>query len=127
MLSLKIFILSLGLLTSLASKSDFRSYVAKSDNAKVKSSSQKDKPKASYLIQSASNITGETEIQLVQEEVKKQTAKRQYERIPLKIKQGIGSYASTHETKAAIDCFSKVYTKLFLNRTIVNAWYEKKN
>ena len=122
MLSLKIFILSLVLSTSLASKSDLRSYVAKSDNAKVKSSSQKDKPKASYLIQSASNITGETEIQLVQ-----QTAKRQYERIPLKIKQGIGSYASIHETKAAIDCFSKVYTKVFLIRTIVNAWYEKKS
>ena len=46
----------------MASKRDLRSYFAKSNIAKVESSSQKDKPKASYLIQSASTITGETEI-----------------------------------------------------------------
>ena len=48
----------------MGSKRDLRSYFAKSDNAKVKSSNQKDKP--NYLIQSASTITGESEIQLVQ-------------------------------------------------------------
>ena len=69
----------------MASKRDLRSYLAKSDNSKVKSSSQKDKPKASYLIQSASNITGEAEIQLVQQKVKKHVAKSHYENIPLAI------------------------------------------
>ena len=71
----------------MASKRDLRSYLAKSDNSKVKSSSQKDKRKASYLIQSASNITGETEIQLVQQKVKKHVAKSHYENIPLEIRQ----------------------------------------
>ena len=49
--------------------------------------------KPSYLIQSASNITSETEIQLVEEEVQKQVTERQYEIIPLKIKQNIEKYA----------------------------------
>ena len=53
----------------MVSKRDLGSYFAKSDNATVKSSSQKDKPNASYLMQSASNITGEKEIQLVQQAV----------------------------------------------------------
>ena len=44
---------------------DLLSYFRKSGNAKVKPSSQKDKPKASYIIQSVSNTTGETEIQIV--------------------------------------------------------------
>ena len=56
-------------------KRDLRSCFAKSDNAKVKSSSQKDKPKASHLIQSASNVTVELEIQLVLQEVKKKWLK----------------------------------------------------
>ena len=48
----------------MATKGDFRPYFVKSDNAKVKSSTLKDNPKASYLahIQSALNITGETGI-----------------------------------------------------------------
>ena len=70
----------------MVSKRDLRSYFAKSDNVHVKSSSQKDKPKASYLIQSASNITVETEIQLIQQEVKKKVAKSHYENILLKIR-----------------------------------------
>ena len=95
----------------MATKGDFRPYFVKSDNAKVKSSTLKDKPKASYLahIQSASNITGETGIQLVQQEVKKQVAKNHYVSIPLKIKYEIGNYAAIHEAKAAIDRFSKIY------------------
>ena len=59
----------------MVSKRDLGSYFAKSDNATIKSSSQKDKPNASHLMQSASNITGEKEIQLVQQAVKKQVAK----------------------------------------------------
>ena len=58
----------------MVSKRDLGSYFAKSDNATVKSS-QKDKSNASHLMQSASNITGEKEIQLVQQAVKKQVAK----------------------------------------------------
>ena len=46
----------------MTSKRDLQSYFAKSDNAKVKSRSQKDKPKASCLIQSALNVSGKTEI-----------------------------------------------------------------
>ena len=67
----KFYILSFWSFDIMDSKRDSRSYFAKSDIAKVKSSRQKDKPKASYL-QSASNITGETEIQLAQQGVKKQ-------------------------------------------------------
>ena len=72
------------------------------------SSSQEDMPKASYLIQSAANITSETEIQLVEEEVKKQVAESQYEIIPLKIKQNVENYAEIPGTKAAIDRFSEI-------------------
>ena len=59
----------------MTSKRDLQSYFAKSDNAKVKSRSQKDKPKASCLIQSALNVSGKTEIYLVQQKWKKQVAK----------------------------------------------------
>ena len=45
---------------------------------------------------------------------------KQYDNIPSKIKIGIGSYALFHETKAAIDRFSKVYTKYSLKRTTVS-------
>ena len=43
----------------------------------------------------------------------KQVAKpaKHYKNISSKIKQEIESYALIHGTKAAIDCFSKVYTK----------------
>ena len=88
------------------------------------SSSQKDTSKDSYFIQSASNITSETEIQLVEEEVKKQVAGSQYEIIPLKIKQTIENYAEIHGTKAAIDRFSEIKANFSLKRTIVNAWKE---
>ena len=58
-----VFLLSLWSFDIMASRRDLRSYFVKSDNPKVKSrSSQKDKLKASYLIQSASNITNETEV-----------------------------------------------------------------
>ena len=71
----EVFILSLWSFDIMASKRDLRSYFAKSDNVKVKSSSQKDKPNTSCLIQSKSNMTGETDTQLIQQEVKKQVAK----------------------------------------------------
>ena len=49
----------------MASKRDFRSYFVKTDNAnkKISSSSRK----VSLVIQSSSNVTGETEIQYVQQ------------------------------------------------------------
>ena len=102
-----------------------QSYITKSNNAKVKSNSQKDKPKASYLIQYISNITGQTEIQLVQQEVKKQVAKSHYENISLKIKQEMGNYDAIYGNKTAIDCFSRIYAKVSLEITKVNAWKEK--
>ena len=49
----EVFILSLWSFEIIASKRALRSYFAKSDNAKVKSSTQNDKPRTSYLIQSA--------------------------------------------------------------------------
>ena len=95
----------------MASKRDLRSYFVKTDytNKETSSSSQK----VSLVTQSSSNITGEKEIQYVQQEIKKQVAKpaKHYDNIPSKIKQEIGSYALIHETKAVIDRFSKVYTK----------------
>ena len=57
----EVFFVSLWSFDIMASKIDLRSHFAK-----LKSSSQKDKPKASYLIQSVSNITGETENNFVQ-------------------------------------------------------------
>ena len=62
----------------MALKKDLQSYFAKSDNAKVKSRSQKGKPKDFYFIQSSSNITNETENQLVEHEIKKQVPKSHY-------------------------------------------------
>ena len=92
-------------------------------NKETSSSSQK----VSLVIQSASNITEETEIQYLQQEIKKQIAKpaKHYNNIPSKIKQEIGSYALIHGTKAAIGRFSKVYTKYSLKRTTVNGWKER--
>ena len=101
----------------MASKRDLRSYFAKSNNAKVKSSIQKYEPKAFFVIQTAPNITGQTVIQLVQAEVKKQVAKSRYENIPFKIKQEIGNYATIHGTKAAIDHFFKIYAEFSLKKT----------
>ena len=67
------------------------------------------------------------EIQYVQQEIKEQVAKpaKHYDNIPPKIKQEIGSYALIHGTKAAIDRFSKVYTKYSLRRTTTNGWKER--
>ena len=64
------FILNLYSFDMMVSERDLGSYFAKDNNAKVKSSGQKYKLNDSYLIRSASNITGETEIQLVQLEIK---------------------------------------------------------
>ena len=66
-------------------------------------------------MQSASNITSEKEIQLVQQAVKKQVAKSHYENIPLEIRKTTGNYTTIHETKAAI------YRKFSFKRTTVNA------
>ena len=104
----------------MASKTDLRSYFKKIDsNNETSSSSQK-------LFQSASNITGEAEIQYVEQEVKKQVAKStvKYSNVPSKIKEEIGRYALIHGTKSAIDRFSKVYTKYSLKRTTLNGWKE---
>ena len=108
----------------MASKTDLRSYFKKIDsNNEMSSSSQK----APRLFQSASIIiTGEAEIQYVEQEVKKQVAKStvKYSNVPSKIKGEIGRYALIHGTKSAIDRFSKVYTKYSLKRTTVNGWKE---
>ena len=104
----------------MASKTDLRSYFKKIDsNNETSLSSQK-------LFQSASNITGEAEIQYVEQEVKKQVTKStvKYSNVPSKIKEEIGRYALIHGTKSAIDRFSKVYTKYSLKRTTVNGWKE---
>ena len=83
--------------------------------------------KVSLIIQSSSNIIGETDIQYVQQEIKKQVAKpaKHYDNIPSKIKQEIGSYALIHETKVAIDHFSKLYEKYSLKRATVIGWKER--
>ena len=45
---------------------------------------------------------------------------KHYDNISSKIKQEIGSHVLIHGTKAAIDHFSKDYTKYFLKRTTVS-------
>ena len=87
----------------MTSKRDLRSYFVKTDNTNKERSSSGQR--VSLVIQSSSNITGETEIQYVQQKIKKQVAKpaKHYDNIPSKIKQEIGSFALIHETKAAID------------------------
>ena len=109
----------------MASKRDLSSYFVKRDNTNKETSSSSQK--VSLVIQSSSNITRETEIRYVQQEIKKHVAKpaKHYDNVPSKIKQEIGSYALTHETKAAIDRFSKVYTKYSLKRITVNGWKER--
>ena len=108
----------------MGSKTDLRSYFKKIDsNNELSSSSQK----APRLFQSASNIiTGEAEIQFVEQEVKKQVAKSivKYSNVPSKLKEEIGRYALIHGAKSAIDRFSKVYTKYSLKRTTVSGWKE---
>ena len=109
----------------MASKRDLQSYFVKTDNTNKETSSSSQK--VSLVIQCSLNITGETEIQYVQQEIKKQVAKpaKHYDNIPSKIKREIGSYALIHGTKAAIDRFSKVYTKYSLKRTTVYGWKER--
>ena len=90
----------------MTSKRDLRSYFVKTDNTNKERSSSGQR--VSLVIQSSSNITGETEIQYVQQKIKKQVAKpaKHYDNIKQeigKIKQEIGSFALIHETKAAID------------------------
>ena len=87
----------------MASKRDLRSYFVKTDSTNKETSSSGQR--VSLVIQSSSNITGETEIQYDQQKIKKQVAKpaKHYDNIPSKIKQEIGSFALIHETKAAID------------------------
>ena len=83
----------------MASKTDLRSYFKKVDsNTETSSSSQK----ASRLFQSTSNIiTGEAEIQYVEQEVKKQVANStvKYSNVSSKIKEEIGRYALMHGTE----------------------------
>ena len=108
----------------MASKTDLQSYFKKIDsNNETSSSSEKAPP----FFQSASNIiTGESEIQYVEQDIKKQVAKStvKYSNVPSKIKEEIGRFALIHGTKSAIDPFSKVYTKYPLKRTTVNGWKE---
>ena len=61
--------------------------------------------KETQIEKKSSNITGETEIQYLQQEIKKQAAKsaKLYDNIPWKIKSEIRSYALIHGTKEAID------------------------
>ena len=91
----------------MASKTDLRSYFKKIDsNNETSSSSQK----APRLFQSASNIiTGEAEIQYVEQEVKKQVAKSTvtYSNVPSKIKEEIGRYALIHGTNQLSIVFQK--------------------
>ena len=91
----------------MASKRDLQSYFAKTDNTNKETSSGSQK--VSLIIQSSWNITGETEIQYVQQEIQKEVAKhaKHFDNIPSKIKQEIGSYALIHGTKAVVDEQSK--------------------
>ena len=109
----------------MASKRDLRSFFVKTDNTNKETSSIS--RNVSLIIQSSSNIRGETEIQYDQQEIKKQVAKpvKHYDNIPSKIKQETGSYDLIHGTKAAIDRFSKVCTKYSIKGTAVNGWKEK--
>ena len=75
--------------------------------------------------QPESNFEAETEIRLLQQEVKKQVTKTHHGNITLKIKQEIGNYAAIHGTKAAFDHFSKTWLKFSLKRPTVKAWKEK--
>ena len=109
----------------LASKRDLRSYFVQTDNTNKETSSSSQK--VILVIQSSSNILGETEIQYVQQQIKKQIAKhaKHYDNIQSKIKQEIGSYALIHGTTAAIDRFPKVCTKYSHKRTTVYSWKER--
>ena len=109
----------------MASKRDLQSYFVQTDNTNKETSSISQK--VTLVIQSSSNIPGETEIQYVQQQIKKQIAKhaKHYDNIQSKIKQEIGSSALIHGTPAAIDRFSKVYTKYSQKRTTVYSWKER--
>ena len=108
-----------------ASRRDLRSYFVKTDNTNKETSSSSQK--VTLVIQSSSNIPGETEIQYVQREIKNETAKhaKHYDNIQSKIKQETGSYALIYGTKATIDRFTKVYTKYSLKRTTINRSKER--
>ena len=121
----QVFILKLWSFNIMVLKRDLRSYFAKSDNAKVKSNSQKDEPNASYFYLlcikynrwnwDPASTAG--------------SMKSCSENIPLKIKDPIkheiGNYTTICGAIAAIDCFSKIYAKFSLKRTLVNACMKK--
>ena len=59
-------------------------------------------------------------------EVKKEsTKKKTHKNVPEKVRKEVGRYALIHETKAAVDKYSKIYPKYDLKLTSVNTWETK--
>ena len=77
---------------------------------------------APALVASATDDVSQSELMMVENEIKKSTqVRKHYNKIvPETIKREAGIYALLHGTKAKVERFSKVYPKYTFVRTTIN-------
>ena len=76
------------------------------------------------LIASATDDVSQSELLIVENEMKKltQVKKKRITNVPEKIETEVGTYALNHGTKAALERFNKIYPKYTFLRTSINNW-----
>ena len=79
---------------------------------------------APALVASATDDVSQSELMMVENEIKKSTqVRKHYNKIvPEKIKREAGKYALLHRTKATVERFNKVYPKYIFVWTTINNW-----
>ena len=82
---------------------------------------------APALVASATDDVSQSELMMVENEIKKLTQiRKNYNKIvPGTIKKETGKYALLHGTKATVERFSKVYPQYTFVRTTINNWILK--
>lgn len=108
----------------MASVKDVRTYFQRK-GTESKKKPDKRKPNTS-IIQSATNLTNEGELDSIEKEVEKSVAVREnYTSIPKHVRVEVGKYALVHGTHAAMKKFSELYPKFKFKRTTINTWKSK--
>ena len=79
---------------------------------------------APALVASATDDVSQSELMMIENEIKKSTRVRKYYNkiFPETIKRKTGKYAILHGTKATVAQFNKVYPKHTFVRTTINNW-----
>ena len=79
---------------------------------------------APALVASATDDVSQSELMMIENEIKKSTQVRKYYNkiVPETIKRETRKYALLHGTKATVERFNKVYPKYTFVRTTINNW-----